>query len=260
MEKTLQAQLLLAAGELAYLLQRLLGILPAADAHEGLTCRLLAAVDSQPAGAFRNDEREDEEDHRRHGAYPEHPSPRPLHALRIERLASGRKMPGYSPVDDLRGEYSQHDGQLVQRHEPAADRRRSHFGDVNRRDVRRDSDAETADDTIDDEPRETVRGAHADRRNGEEHRSDDEHFLTAVAVAPHTGQQRPGQTSHQCAAHRPPTHGGQPFESEKRFVKDFRAADYDPVVTEQKTAHRRDKADQQNIEHIRLLHKIVSGY
>ena len=83
-------------------------------------------------------------------------------------VAPGRHGLGDEPVDDLGGQDADDDGQLVDRDEPAPHLRRRDLGDVHRREVRGQADADAADEAEDDEDGEIRGQGRSDGRDGEE--------------------------------------------------------------------------------------------
>ena len=119
-----------------------------------------AAVLDQPARALGHEEHQEEEEQGRDGLGAEHPAPAGLAVPGGENLGgrgARRHGLGDQPVDDLGQQDADDDGQLIDRDEPAADLGRRDLGDVHRREVRGQADADPADDAEDDEDGE-VRG------------------------------------------------------------------------------------------------------
>ncbi len=184
-----------------------------------------------PPLALRDEKRQHEEERRRHGLRTEHDAPRDVARHRAENKV----------IRQLRKDDAQHDGHLVERDEPPAHLRRRDLGDVDRRDVRGESDTYAAQDTSCNE-RPVTRGERCpERAHGKANRSEDQRRLASEAVRQPSESDGAADASQYGRPHREP---GLPclrwiVQPEIRFVERLRASNHHPVVAEEQSAHRR---------------------
>ena len=154
------------------------------------------------------------------------------------------------PVDELRREDADDDGQLVDRHQPAAHLRRRDFGDVHRREVRGQADGHAAQHAPGDEdgeaaapgalPSEVTAKSSAERIS---RRLRPKRSLSAPATSAPTRQPMQGATVG-------PALLGVAGQLEVPLEERLGPADHDPVVAEEQAAHRGDEADQPDEGHV----------
>ena len=194
---------------------------------------------------------------------PEHPAPPHLSVPGFaDRLRGHSRGDGFGeqPVGQLCGQDTQHDGQLVHRNEAAPESGGRDLRNIHRREVRGDADGEPAEYTIDDKHRKAARRTRPDGRGDEQRGRNDQHFLAPVTVAERSGQQGSGQTADESAAHGPPLQGGAVDDAEEWLIKRFGTSDYDPVVTEQQSAHGRDQRYENQIGIVEFFHMQFSDW
>ncbi len=169
----------------------------------------------------------------------EHPPPRV--DAEPQGLVGPARRPLQQPVDDERQEDAGHDGQLLERSEPAADARRGGLGDVGRRNHRRDAHAEAADDPEQHDGPHFVGETGAERADQEQHRGDLHDRDTADLVCDASGGHGSGRGTEQRRRDGETEVGV--ADAEVLLDGVHRTVDDRAVVAEQQTAergHRRD--------------------
>ena len=138
---------------------------------------LFAAFRDEVTRAFRDHEQGDEEDRCRERLHQEHPAP----CLDAEPERRGRhaRARGEEVIDEERGGKAGDDHDLLDGREPAADFRRSDFGNVGRRKDACRADRHSAADSRDQEDEVRVRET-LDQRTDKEERGRDHHRVAAA--------------------------------------------------------------------------------
>ncbi len=214
----------------------------APNAGENGARLLRISVFGQPARAFRHQQHSKKKQQRRSGGQSEHPAPALLAEPGIaDELVSraGRELAHEKPVDVLGKQNAQDDGELINRNELAANLSGRDFGDIHRRQIRRQTDGHAAEDAPHDEDREVVGQRVAKGSHRKEQRGHDEQPFAPEFVTERAGDQGSKQTANQRATVRP-ADLRLARQLEVPLKKRFRPADDHPIPTEQETAHRGD--------------------
>jgi hypothetical protein len=124
-----------------------IAVLFSANARQRTTGTLICADLHQPPWTLRNKHCGEKEDQRGYCHGGEHPAPA---ILPIPRLANQFRRGAFGdwvrnqPVDDLRGQNSHNNGQLIQGHQPSAPGRRANLCNISWGDIRGDADGQSA--------------------------------------------------------------------------------------------------------------------
>ena len=158
---------------------------------------LVAIVPDEIPRRFGDQQRENAVHHRGNDADQEHPPPglEPP-PQRVHRVTAGRGLLK-ELVRQQRGEDTERDGQLLHRRERPAIARRCDLGDVGGSDHRRDTDAESADHTPDEQIPYRLRVGGSDGRCCEHHRTENHHAFATPHVGETTGEPRTDNATEQ---------------------------------------------------------------
>src|SRR6202041_1371423 len=104
---------------------------------------------------------------------------------------------GDLPVHNLRQQNAHHNRKLVQTDKPAPYRCGADLGDIQRRDIRTETDRRAADDSPDDKRGKRVRPASQPRGKSKQDRGDQKDPLAAETISCISGQKRTNKTSNQ---------------------------------------------------------------
>ena len=152
--------------------------------------------------------------------------------LRAASFLPLRVGPRYRPVGDLRREYSEHDGHLVEAHETSAYAGRSDFRYVHRGDGRCNAYAHASGEPGDAEPAELVEGSCRDSAYGKQHRGSYQQGLPAVAVGERARHHRAYHAAHERGTGRHSLKHGVSAYAEELFIELDRPSYHDPVIAE----------------------------
>ncbi len=172
---------------------------------------------TEPAGTFRHEQQQTEQDHRRHESRQQHPPPHFVHEhyppdARSVEVGIQPGHLGQAAVRQVRHQHAESDGELVHGDQSAAAPGRRNFGDVQRRKHRGDADARAADQPRRHQVPRHSRHRRSDRTDREQHGREKQDLLAAEAVAQRAGNRRADQAADQCRTDDPSFHPIGQFE------------------------------------------------
>ncbi|MNL55191.1 hypothetical protein D3C87_1785800 [compost metagenome] len=110
---------------------------------------------------------------------------------------------GDHQVYQLRGQYANHDGELVDRHKATAFFCRADFGDIKRAKRRGETNPDSANNAKHHENVEIMRQRRAQRGDAKQQRRQNQWALASQLIGAPARDQRTKNTAHQRGAHRP---------------------------------------------------------
>lgn len=135
--------------------------------------------------------------------------------------------------------------------------RGGYFGDIHWGEAGGDADCDAADESHDEEGVEGVERACSVCRCQEYECGYDEQGLAAETVGEEAGDHRADETAREGDAHCQALLLGGVGDAEVNLVKGFRSSDYDPVVAEQQSTHRRYDADEVDESFVEFFHVVL---
>ena len=163
---------------------------------------------------------------------------------------AGRQAAHETPVDDLRQQHADDDRELIKRYQTSAHSGWGDFGDVHRREARREADGDSAQHSPGDEHIEALREAVAYGGQRKERRGDYQEPFATELVAQCAGDERAEKAADERATIRPAGKGGAVLDVEEPLKEWLGAADDDPVVAEEQAAERGYHRDEPDVGHI----------
>src|SRR5690606_11146105 len=211
---------------------------------------VLPVLVDEVAGRLRDGEREEPVDHGGHGLGEEHPPPR----LEAEPQLLGRAARGVGEegVGEERGEDAEHDGQLLEGAEPAADVGGGDLGDVGGGDDRGGAHPEAAEHAPGGDGPRADGEAGADRGDREEHGGDEHDADPALPGGERAGEPGAGDAAEEGGGDREALEESADLEVRAHRVD--RAVDHGGVEAEEEAAEGGREADPEDpaVERCRL--------
>ena len=210
------------------------------DPREDRQRALLHALLGQPARTLRHEEEQYHENRGGQCLGAEHPPP--AHSYTPGVIVQTPN----SRVDEIDHEHAEHDGELIDGHQPSPDIRRGHFGDVERRQHGHHAHAHAADNACNDEFEQIPGQRRSNGGDREQDRRNQQRRLPPKSIAQYARERRADHTADESAGSRPALAEVVQFKS--RLQELVRARNHRRIIAEKQRSQRRHHGEQVDVQ------------